>query len=266
MNTLLHDRFETTDGSRADATAFVDDGARSIPLAAFAVLAGGGDAFVGSGLIADPLHAAHAAQSAFEVHSNGAGTNVVEQVRKDIVRMLTHNPRLSDRVLRMKRVCVDVIPRGKAMSQWGFPAQMNDMCAGLFWDHPCWPVARIALRFEHLSQDKALVVHEVAHALHRLAFSKGEQELIDRTVGPVVGAGAAVDEMFAIYSEAEFLAAFDDSDKRAPGIYGWARKMWSDDHVFTRFVRKLYFPHKPLAGDKVQKGERWKNYLGGSRR
>jgi hypothetical protein len=63
--------------------------------------------------------------------------------------------------------------------------------------------------------------------------------------------GAAVDEAFAIYSEREFVEEFTDHDKRAPGVYGFARQRWSEDHLFTRFVRNLYFPHRPLAGPKM---------------
>jgi hypothetical protein len=27
-----------------------------------------------------------------------------------------------------------------------------------------------------------------------------------------------------------------------------ARQRWNEEHLFTRFVRNLYFPYKPLAG------------------
>ena len=47
------------------------------------------------------------------------------------------------------------------------------------------------------------------------------------------------------------LTTFRDIDKKAPGVYGMARQRWNENHVFTRFVRNLYFPYKPLAGPKM---------------
>ena len=54
--------------------------------------------------------------------------------------------------------------------------------------------------------------------------------------------------MFAIYTEREFLPGFTEREGHAPGVYGLARQRWDERHVFTRFVRHLYHPHKPLAG------------------
>ena len=65
---------------------------------------------------------------------------------------------------------------------------------------------------------------------------------------PTYRSRAWVDEVFAIYSEREFLDAFTEREEHAPGVYGLARKRWDERHVFTSFVRALYFPNKPLAG------------------
>lgn len=48
--------------------------------------------------------------------------------------------------------------------------------------------------------------------------------------------------------EREFVTGVSAHDLRAPGVYGMARQRWNEEHLFTRFVRNLYFPYKPLAG------------------
>lgn len=254
----LASRRETTDGSRPDARALGDDVASSFPLAAFSVLAGGGSAFEGTTAKRDVTRAEGAIKRAFafEKMSDAHRTRVLH----DAVVMLRDNPRLADRVAKMKTVRVDVVDEGVPLSSVGFPRSVNEGCAGVFWDQPKWSEARIGLRAEHLAKDAVLVVHEFAHALHRLAFTAREQRLIDDVLMPTVGSRTYVDELFAIYSEAEHLPAFGVDDKRAPGIYGWARRQWSDKHLFTRFVRKLYFPGRPLAGEDAPKANAWKKF------
>ena len=256
----LRDRFETKDGSRPAATSLGDDVGRTIPLTAFSVLQGAGTAFEGANLPSD-LDAAHRAAQVFVV-DDVSDERLRQRIHTDIRKMLVHNPRLAARVQRMKPVRVDVVAVGVALSSVGFPRSVDEGVAGVFWDHPSWREARIGFRSEHLVSDPVLVVHEVAHALHRLAFTSGEQKAIDDVLLPVVGARNAVDELFAIYSEAEHLVAFGVDEKRAPGIYGWARRQWSDQHLFTRFVRKLYFPARPLAGDDAPKAAAWKKFSG----
>lgn len=251
----LASRRETTDGSRPEARALADDVARTLPLAAFSVLAGGGSAFEGTSARRDVERARAAVERALLF-----GGARVERVHADAVVMLCDNPRLADRVSRMKPVRVDVVAEGEPLSSVGFPRSVDDRAAGVFWDQPKWSEARIGFRAEHLATDPVLVVHEFAHALHRLAFTALEQRLIDDVLMPTVGTRAYVDELFAIYSEAEHLSAFGVDDKRAPGIYGWARRQWSDQHLFTRFVRKLYQPGRPLAGEDAPKARAWKKF------
>jgi len=124
--------------------------------------------------------------------------------------------------------------------------------AGVFWNHPKWQRARIALRSEHLHEDPALVFHEMGHAVHYLGFSAAERDDIYAVLRPTFGSRAAMDEVFAIYGERELAGAYRPSDRRAPGVYGFARRQWSEDHLFTRFVRKLYFPRKPSAGPQIK--------------
>lgn len=251
----LNSRRETTDGSRPDARALADDVARALPLAAFSVLQGAGSAFEGTSLPRD-VERARAAVARTLIF-NGP---VVPRVHADAIVMLRDNPRLADRVAKMKPVRVDVVAPGTPLSSVGFPRSVDERCAGVFWDQPKWSEARIGLRAEHLATDPVLVVHEFAHALHRLAFTAVEQKLIDDVLLPTVGSRGNVDEVFAIYSEAEHLTAFGVDDKRAPGIYGWARRQWSDKHLLTRFVRKLYAPARPLAGEDAPRAAAWKKF------
>jgi hypothetical protein len=248
-------RRETTDGSRPAARALGEDLARTLPLAAFSVLAGGGSAFEGTSAHRDVERARASVKRALVF--TGAR---VERVHSDAIVMLRDNPRLADRVAHMKPVRVHVVAKGVPLSSAGFPRSVDERCAGVFWDQPRWSEARIGLRAEHLAGDPVLVVHEFAHALHRLAFTAVEQRLIDDVLMPTVGSRSDVDELFAIYSEAEHLSAFGVDDKQAPGIYGWARRQWSDKHLFTRFVRKLYFPGRPLAGEDAPRAGAWKKF------
>lgn len=107
--------------------------------------------------------------------------------------------------------------------------------------------------------------HELAHAVFSLAFTKKEQDLVHAALRPVFGDRATMDEAFAIYSEHELAGGWGDLEKRAPGVYGFARRQWSEDHAFTRFVRKLWFPAKPLAGPRptIEGHRNWNKFSGG---
>jgi len=54
----------------------------------------------------------------------------------------------------------------------------------------------------------------MAHAIHYLAFTAAERQLIDNLLRPVFGARAAVDEAFAVYSEREFIDDFGARNTR----------------------------------------------------
>jgi hypothetical protein len=125
---------------------------------------------------------------------------------------------------------------------------VSQLAAGLFWDHPDWEQARIALRQDKLDPESHLVFHELAHAIQGIAFTQEETDLVYRTMLRTYRYRAAVDEVFALYSEREFVPQVTAHDLRAPGVYGMARQRWDENHLFTRFVRNLYFPYKPLAG------------------
>lgn len=246
----LTDGYETSDGSRPEAVALSAEAGRRWPLGAFSLLAGGDvfEAVSGKPPADGPAKAKACvdAQLRFELH--GAPPAMVERVRGDAIRQLSANLQLSARLLAARPIQVDLIPPGKRLAQYGYPKAVSPTAVGLFWDDPSWPNARMALKQEALEGTPQLVFHELAHALHYLAFTEEERELIYRVLLRRFRSKAAVDEVFAIYSEREFLPGFTERDHRAPGVYGFTRQQWDEDHLFTRFVRHLYFPHKPLAG------------------
>lgn len=223
--------------------------AKKLPLHAFALLESG-DAFeVVNGT--PPRDGRARAQaylaSKVTIAAHGATTEQVAAVREELVQQLLGNLQLIDRLAASRPIAIDLIPQSKTMAAFGYPKRASAIAAGLFWDHDGWPAARIALLQRALATERALVTHEFAHAIARLAFTQTEQDSIYRVMLPTYRSRAAVDEVFAIYSEREFLPSFTEREGHAPGVYGLARQRWNERHVFTRFVRNLYHPHKPLT-------------------
>lgn len=252
----LRDRFETTDGSRPEVTPLEAQVARRFPLSAFNLLQHG-DAFesMGTKPPADgPARARQYVADRVQVLPHGAPPAAEAHVRSEIARQLSANPALASRLGEARPIAVDLVPAGKSMARFGYPSSVSRTAAGLFWDHPSWPKARIALLQDKLTQIPALVIHEMAHAIQALAFTGEERKALYAVLLRTYGSRAAADEVFAVYSEREFLPEFSDKDRQAPGVYGHARRRWSEEHVFTRFVRNLYFPHKPLAGPPIASG------------
>jgi hypothetical protein len=250
------DSFETLGGARPEAVPLAEALGAQFPLDAFALLTGG-DAFEDLGG-APPVGGEDAARAYVDervsIDPQGAAASVVEDVRAVMARQLSGNLQLVERLGAGRPIEVVLIPSGAPMWRFGFPKVATPHAVGLFWDDPQWRAGRMALRQEHLGTDPVLVVHEMAHAIHCLAFTKKERELMYRVMLPRFGSRAMVDEVFAVYTEREFGGEFAEREKRAPGIYGLARRQWSENHVFTRFVRHLYFPYKPLAGPPSRAG------------
>jgi hypothetical protein len=243
--------FDTgADSQRPDAVPLDPETGKKLPLFAFHLLRGG-DAFeVTAGK--PPADGRARAQAYLatrvKVRRHGADRALVNAVEEEMVWQLEGNPQLVARLTAARPIEVDLVPRGRPLVSLGYPAQASAGVSGLFWDHPSWPHARMALRQDALEKERALVIHEMAHAIQRLAFTQREQDTIYRLMLPVYRSRTWVDEVFAIYSEREFLPHFTEREGHAPGVYGLARRRWDERHVFTRFVRNLYFPFKPLAG------------------
>jgi hypothetical protein len=189
-------------------------------------------------------------RSKLEILPHGASTLLVERVLRDVTRQLAGNPVLVARLSAARPIAIDLVPPGKSIASFGYPRSAARRAAGLFWAHPDGLRARIALRRDRLDAEPALVVHELAHAIHALAFTQEERDRIYRVLLPTYHGRDAADEVFALYSEREFLEAYSSRDLQAPGVYGAVRARWSEDDLFTRFVRGLYFPHKPFASSK----------------
>jgi hypothetical protein len=264
-------RRETTDGSRPVASLIGADAARAHRLPAFTLLEGG-DLFDAGGTTPDPkgLDEALATveqQVTLRDHAGQAGQ--ADRVRADMVRQLAGNPALARRMRAAKPVVVDLVDNVAEMVKRGYPRSVSRHASGLFWDKPDWEYARIALRADRLDLDveKTLVFHEYGHAIHYLALTKQERDLIYAALRPVFGHPADMDEVFAIYTEREFLgpAGYAALEKKAPGIYGYTRRQWKEDHAFAAFVKKLYFPHKAVkAGDQGRSAhQQWQRFMGG---
>lgn len=250
MAGLVPDGFETSDGSRPEAVPLSEEAVRLLPLGAFALLATG-DIFEAGQTRPPPDGPARArayVASHLKIETHGAAIGMVEKVRSEVVRQLSGNLQLIGRLAASRPIHVDLIPPGKGIARFGYPAAVAKTAVGLFWDDPSWPNARMALKQEAMENTPQLVIHEMAHAIHYLAFTAQERDLIYKVLLRRFGSRAAVDEVFAIYSEREFLPDFSERDHRAPGVYGFTRQQWKEDHVFTRFVRNLYFPYRKLAG------------------
>lgn len=264
-------RRETTDGSRPTATPVDGAAARAHRLPAFTLLEGG-DLFDAGGTRVDPRGLDEAAATVEEkvvVQDHAGQPGQAERVRAEMVRQLAGNPALARRMRAAKPVVVDIVASTGEMVKRGYPRSVSRHASGLFWDKPDWVRARIALRADRLDLDveKTLVFHEYGHAVHYLAFTREERDLIYRSLRPVFGHPADMDEVFAIYTEREFLgpAGYAALEKKAPGIYGYTRRQRKEDHAFAAFIRKLYFPHKSVrAGDQGRAGHaQWKKFMGG---
>jgi hypothetical protein len=246
------DAFETSDGSTPHFFGLAEEVQRQAPIAAFALLEGG-DAFEASPGSSPPKTAKTWAEQAVArctFVASPSATSSVARVKTDMTAQLSGNAALSRRLLQGRPLSVELLPPNPNWLRHGFPASVTANTSGLFWDDPRWPSARLALREDRLQAEAHLVFHELAHALAYLAFTAAERELLFRRFLPTYRTRQRVDEAFAVYSEREFVTGFSEEDERAPGIYGHTRRRWSEDHLFTRFVRQLYFPDKPLAGPK----------------
>ena len=267
----LSSRREMTDGRQPEARHFDETLALRYPLAAFALLRGGDLFDRETPPVAQLSGLELAAQAVAKTVHFEVGRELeqsVGRVRAEVTRQLAGNPELSQRFMLTKPIRVDLVRSRQDMVAMGYPRRVSQTASGVFWDQPKWGAARIAFRLDRLelTQERTLVFHEFAHAIHHLAMSSKERELITQVLRPVFGHPADQDEVFAIYSEREFLGveAFSKLEQAAPGVYGWCRRQWNEDHIFAAFVKKLYHPLQRIrAGDRDRAaGRRWKSFLG----
>ena len=268
----LSARRETTDGTRPAAGHLDVQLAAQYPLVAFALLRNGDlfDAAAGLSATSASLAAQHAIAQTVDFGDDATRfPELVTAIRRDMTRQLSGNPRLAARMAAAKPIRVDLVAHARDMVARGYPRSVARHAAGLFWDQPDWPHARIALRRDRLqsAEEQTLVFHEYAHAIHYLGFTRQERDWVADALRRVFAHPADQDEVFAIYSEREFLErdAFSALERAAPGVYGICRQQWSEDHAFAAFIKKLYRPTERVrAGDRERSAAlKWKAFSGG---
>ncbi len=227
------------------APGSVQEARRALALPAFSLLSGGDlfessprarrprterallDRFLGEQLRPVPTRASNEASDA--AHAG-------------LARVLAGNPALCRRMLLVRPIELVVLPPGQDFRAHGFPPSTNPLAVGLFYAHPDAPRARLGLREERVLEKPWLMAHELTHAVHLLALTHKERDVLDRFLRPVYLSTRGVEEGFAIYAERAFGARYDDADLAAPGIYGKTRRDWDPQHVFSRFVLELFRP------------------------
>jgi hypothetical protein len=142
------------------------------PLGAFSILAGG-DVFEMTGGRPPPQGPARATayvKTRLRFQPHGAPPADEERVRSEVTRLIQGSLELLGRLEVAKPIEVDLIPEGKKLAAYGYP-RSSEGAIGLFWDDSSWERAHIALRREKLAEVPQLTVHEMAHAIHHLAFT-----------------------------------------------------------------------------------------------
>ncbi|MFO0728998.1 MAG: hypothetical protein U1E65_34785 [Myxococcota bacterium] len=177
-----------------------------------------------------------------ELVKNRAAAPEVEAARAGTTAVLSGNPALARRLLLAKPLTITIIPKGRDYRQHGFPPHTNPNAAGIFWNGSGEARAQIGLREEWIAPKPYLAWHEMMHAVHLLAFTAKEREIVDRFLLPVALSRRGVEEVLAIYAERALGAAYGEDDLRAPGIYGKTRRDWNSGTVLARFMDELLCP------------------------
>jgi hypothetical protein len=179
---------------------------------------------------------------------NGAAQPERDTALGGVLRVLAGNPALAKRMLLAKPVHLVIIPKGRDFREFEFPRSTNPHAAGIFWNTAKEERALLGLREELIVEKSYLMVHEMTHAVHFLAFTEKERRAIDQMLMPVYLSRRWVEEAVAIYAECAFGAEYADDDLRAPGLYGRTRREWNERHVFARFMDELMRPpgRKPV--------------------
>ncbi len=159
-----------------------------------------------------------------------------------VLRVLGGNPAICRRMLAAKPIDLVVVPKGRDFRELGFPRHTNPDAAGIFWTSAREDRARLGLREEEILSRSHLMIHEMTHAVHFLAFTQKEREDIDRALLPVYRSRRWVEEAVAIYAEKAFGARYTEEDLAAPGLYGKTRREWNERHTFALFMKELLRP------------------------
>jgi hypothetical protein len=218
--------------------------ASELTLSAFSLIRGG-DLFerTGAKIAKTPASLLETyADKQLRLVKNGAAKEEQEAAMRGVLRVLRGNAALVKRMLIAKPVSVVIIPKDHDYRPYGFPRNTNPNAAGIFWNSAKTDVALLGLREELILEKAHLMVHEMTHAVHFLAFTKKEREDIDRFLLPVYRNRRWVDEAVAIYAERAFGARYAEEELRQPDLYGKTRRDWNDQQVFSKFIAELMRP------------------------
>lgn len=219
--------------------------ASELTLSAFSLIRGG-DLFERSGpakiLKTPPALLETYADQQLRLVKNGAAKAECEAAVGGVLRVLRGNAALVKRMLIAKPVSVVIIPEDHDYRSYGFPRNTNPNAAGIFWNSSKTDVALLGLREELIVEKAHLMVHEMAHAVHFLAFTKKEREDIDRFLLPVYRSKRWVEEAVAIYAERAFGARYAEEELQQRDLYGQTRREWNDRQVFAKFIAELMRP------------------------
>jgi hypothetical protein len=230
-------------GEERSPSLFEADIPRELALNAFSLLRGG-DLFERKQKPprTDAALVSQYAGSNLRLHAKKIAKPEQDAAFNGVLRVLAGNPAICRRMLKAKPIDVVIVPRGRDFRELGFPAHTNPAAAGIFWTSTREDRARLGLREEEILSRPHLMIHEMTHAVHFLAFTKKEREDIDRALLPVYRNRRWVEEAVAIYAEKAFGASYNDNELNAPGLYGKTRREWHDRHVFALFMNELLRP------------------------
>jgi hypothetical protein len=179
------------------------------------------------------------ASEQLRIERNGVARDVEDTATRGVLRVLAGNPAIAKRMLIARPVKVVLVPKDRDFREYGFPRNTNPHAAGVFWNGPKDETALLALREERVLEKPWLMIHEMVHAVHFLAFTEKERAELDRMLLPVYLSRRWVEEAVAIYAERAFGAVYDERDLDAPGLYGKMRREWNAQHLFAKFIEEL---------------------------
>jgi hypothetical protein len=218
--------------------------AAELSLTAFTLIRGG-DLFERTG--GKPARSAPAlvdtyADERLRLVANRAAATEKDAAMSGVLRVLRGNPALLKRMLLAKPVSVVIIPENRDFREFGFPRHTNPRAAGIFWNSSKDETALLGLREELIAGKPHLMVHEMTHAVHFLAFTEKERADIDKFLLPVYRSKRWVEEAVAIYAERAFGAKYAPEELSQPDLYGKTRRDWNDRQVFAKFIAELMRP------------------------
>jgi hypothetical protein len=216
---------------------------KELALSAFSLLRGG-DLFERKQKPArtDPSLVSQYAAEKLKLHAKRIAKSEQEAAVEGVLRVLRGNPALCRRMLKAKPIDLVIVPKGRDFREHGFPPNTNPNAAGIFWTSTKEERSLLGLREEDILARPHLMIHEMTHAVHFLAFTQKEREDIDRALLPVYLNRRWVEEAVAIYAEKTFGASYNENELNAPGLYGKTRREWHDRHMFALFMNELMRP------------------------